>query len=60
MAFMEPHIEAWRPLDNSSPLHIIFERISQIGTQMDNRAGEMQVFVRVVDAGSFPRWRASF
>lgn len=50
---MEPHIEAWRPLDKSPPLHIIFERISQIGTQMDNRAGEMQVFVRVVDAGSF-------
>lgn len=26
---------------------------SQIGTVMDNRVGEMQVFVRVVEAGSF-------
>lgn len=40
-------------LDNPPAVHIICDAISQIGVEMDNRAGEMQVFVRVVEAGSF-------
>jgi len=41
------------PLENPLSFHIIYETISQMGSWMDNRAGEMQVFLRVVDAGSF-------
>jgi DNA-binding transcriptional LysR family regulator len=40
-------------IDNRPVSHIICELVSQIGTQMDNRAGEMRVFQRVVEAGSF-------
>jgi DNA-binding transcriptional LysR family regulator len=40
-------------LDNSQSIHMICDAISQAGSAMDNRAGEMQVFVRVVEAGSF-------
>lgn len=40
-------------LDNERRLHIICEQDSQVGGVMDNRAGEMLVFHRVVEAGSF-------
>jgi DNA-binding transcriptional LysR family regulator len=41
-------------IDNRLPFHISFERISQIRRLgLDNRAGEMRVFIAVVDAGSF-------
>jgi DNA-binding transcriptional LysR family regulator len=42
-----------RGLENPLGIHIICETISQMERAMDNRIGEMQVFMRVVEAGSF-------
>ncbi|MDT9694143.1 LysR family transcriptional regulator, partial [Streptomyces sp. P9(2023)] len=33
--------------------HIFYELVSQMVRRMDNRVGEMDVFLRVVDTGNF-------
>ncbi|QTK81753.1 LysR family transcriptional regulator yafC [Agrobacterium tumefaciens] len=52
-SFIIEKISAILGLDNTASLHFICETISSKGPVMDNRAGEMLVFQRVVEAGSF-------